>query len=133
MSTRETLLAAIATTLSGVASGRVYRSRREQMGTLPAVVVEPIEESGSEYVLGYCDRRLAVGVSVFAKGDTPDNAADATLAAAWAALAAAPTLGLGDGVQLDMEHAVDWDIEEIDHCRAVLRVTYSYRTATGSM
>ena len=37
MTTRDTLLAAIASALSGVASGRVYRTRREQLPTLPAV------------------------------------------------------------------------------------------------
>jgi hypothetical protein len=133
MSTRETILAAIATALSGVAGGRVYRSRREDLGTLPAVVITPDGEEAEEAVLGVTDRRLVVAVDVYAKGDTPDTAADATLAAAWAALAAAPTLGLGTDVQLWPAHSIDWDFEDFDYARATLRVTYLYRTATGSM
>lgn len=133
MSTRETILTAFATALAGVASGRVYRSRREQLPTLPAVIVEPLSEVAEETVLGLTDRRLTVGVQVLAKGDTPDNAADATLAAAWAALATANALGLGSEVQIEPAHEVDWDFEDYDHCRASLRVTVIYRTATGSM
>lgn len=135
MSTRETILAAVASTLvtASVAAGRVYRSRREQLPTLPAVIVTPQSEEAVESVLGLMDRRISVGVDVYAKGDTPDNAADATLAAAWSALFAAPDLGLGSDVQIDPLHSIDWDFEDYDHVRATLRVTVIYRTATGSM
>jgi hypothetical protein len=133
MTTRENILAAVATALSGVASGRIYRSRREQLPALPAVVVEPINESASEELVGVIYRRLEVGIVVYAKGDTPDNAADTAISGAWSALVAAPTLGLGADVQLDMNHGVDWDFEDYDMVRATLRVTYQYRTATGSM
>jgi hypothetical protein len=133
MSTRETLLAAVATALSGVAGGRIYRSRREQLPTLPAVIVEPQGEEAQEVSLGYMDRRITVGVVVYAKGDTPDNAADSTLASAFAALAATPSLGLGEDVQLETTHAVEWDFEDYDYVRATLRLTYFYRTASGSM
>jgi hypothetical protein len=132
-STRETILAAVATALAGVASGRIYRSRREQLPTLPAVIVEPQGEDAAENVLGRMDRRLTVGVTVYAKGDTPDTAADATLAAAWAALFATPDLGLGSDVQIDPAHSIDWDFEDFDQARATLHVTVNYRTATGSM
>lgn len=133
MSTRDTILAAIATALSGVASGRVYRTRREQIGTVPAVIIEPQTESAEETVLGMTDRRLSVGIQVLAKGDTPDNALDATLAAVWAALAPANALGLGSEVQIDPAHEIDWDTEDYDYGRATLRVNVDYRTATGSM
>jgi hypothetical protein len=132
MSIRETLLAAIATALSGVASGRVYRSRREQLATMPAVVIEPISEDVTEIMLGRLDRRMTVAIHVFAKGDTPDSSADSTLEAAWSAIAAAAALNTGD-VQLEMSHAVEWDFEEIDHVRATLRVTLNYRTNVGAM
>ena len=133
MSTREALLAAVATTLSGLAGGRVYRSRREQLPTLPAIVIAPQDEEAIEIVLGYIDRRLKVGIEVLAKGDTPDNAADATLAAAWAALAANPQLGLGSEVQLESEHAISWDFEDYDYVRATLTITCNYRTTFGAM
>lgn len=133
MSTRETLLAAVAAALAGVAGGRVYRSRQEQIGTLPAINILPGAESAQEYALGAMDRRLTVNVHVMAKGDTPDTAADAVLSAAWAALAATPALGLGSDVQMDMAHEVDWEFEDYDYTRATLRVTYIYRTTIGSM
>lgn len=133
MSTRENVLAAIATALSGLASGRVYRSRREQLSTLPAIVIEPERESASEEALGVTDRRLDVAIAVYANGDIPDNAADSTLAAAWAALYATPTLGLGSNVQLEPGHAVEWDFDDFDYVRAILRVTINYRTTTGGM
>lgn len=133
MSTRETLLAAVAATLSGVASGRVYRSRREQLPVLPAVIVTPSSESAEEELIGIGYRRLDIAIDVYASGDTPDTAADAVLAAAWAALAADPGLGLGSEVQLRMAHSIDWDFEEYDHVRATLRVTLDYRTTLGSM
>ncbi len=133
MSARDTLLAAVATALSGVASGRVYRSRGEQLPTLPAVIVSPLSEESGEPFLGVMDRRLTLGIDVYAKGDTPDNAADSTLDAVWAALAAAPNLGLGDGVQLDMSHSIEWGLDDYDHGRAQLRVAYTYRTTIGSM
>lgn len=134
MSTRETILAAIATTLAGVASGRVYRSRREAIETLPAVVIEPRSEEADENALGVLDRTLHVGISVYAKGDTPDNAADATLSAVWAALAAAPQLGQGTDVQIDMAHqSVEWDFEDYDYARAILNIDVGFRTASNAM
>jgi hypothetical protein len=133
MSTRETLLAAIATTLSGVASGRVYRTRREQLPTLPAVVITPDQEEANEDVIGAEDSMLTVAIDVYAKGDTPDNAADATLSAVWSALRASIDLGQGANVQLMPRRSVSWDTEDYDMVRATLRVTYLYRTATGAM
>ncbi len=133
MSTRESILAAMATALSGLASGRVYRTRQEQLSTLPAIVIEPLQDSATEYALGRADRRLTVQVSVFAKGDIPDSAADSTISSAWSALFAAPTLGLGDGVQLMPDHELSWNFDDYDYAQAVLRVTYLYTTPIGSM
>ena len=133
MSSRETLLAAVATALAGVASGRVYRSRREQLDTLPAVVILPAAEDANEDVMGREDANLSVDLEVYAKGDTPDNAADATRAAVWSALRAAPTLGLGTDVQLMPGRRINWDFKDYDHVHATLTVTYFYRTATGAM
>lgn len=132
MSTRETILAAFATTLASVASGRVYRSRKEQLPTLPAVIITPDNATSVESVLGMMDHELSVSVSVYAKGDTPDNAADATLAALHTALTAAPTLGLGNDVQLLPGVECEWDFEDYDYVRATHRYHVTYRTATGA-
>jgi hypothetical protein len=133
MSARETILAAVATALASVASGRVYRSRQEQLPTLPAVVITPDREEAGEFALGAMDRRLTVAIAVLAQGDTPDSAADSVLSAAWAALYATPDLGQGSNVQLQPLHDVAWDFDDFDYARATLRVTYTYRTASGSM
>lgn len=132
MSTREALLSAIVSALTGVASGGIYRSRREQLSALPAVVVTPHSEESSEALLGASDHRLTVTLDVYAKGDTPDSAADPVLAAVWAALSAAPALNTGDAF-IEQTHSIEWDFEEYDHVRASLRVTINYRTATGAM
>ena len=133
MSTRETILAAVVTTLSGLAGGRVYRSRGEQLPTLPAIVIAPVSEAASELVLTKADRQLSVSITIYAKGDTPDSAADTILSAAWAALFAAPDLGLGSDVQLLPDHNVQWQFENYDEAEVGLFVTFSYRTAIGSM
>ena len=100
MSTRETILAAFATKLAGVAGGRVYRARREQIPTLPAIVIEQAGMQSDETVLGMTDHLLTVSVAVLATGETPDSAVDATLTAAHSAILADFTLGLGNEVNL---------------------------------
>lgn len=133
MSTRETALAAVATTLSSLASGRVYRSRQAQLPAVPAIVIEPLDESVTETVLGRSDHVLRVAVRVFSRGDVPDTAADTLLAAAWAALYAAPDLGLGTDVQLMPGYTVAWDFGDDDLVRATLGIELAYRTAVGAM
>jgi hypothetical protein len=46
---------------------------------LPAVIIEPVAGRSEEIALGAMDQELTVSVAVFAKGDTPDNAADASV------------------------------------------------------
>lgn len=131
MSTRETVLAAIAAQLSGVAGGRVYRSRREQIDALPAVVIEPVSAEATEVVLGAVDHELTVAVAVLANGETPDGAADATLVDVHAALVADRSLGLGNGVTLLPGFSTDWDFEAFDFVRAENRYRVVYAT-TGT-
>ena len=130
-STRENILAAFATVMASVASGRVYRSRKEQLPALPAVIIEPRSCSSSEIALGAMDHDLTVSIAVYAKGDTPDNAADATLLAGHAALIANRSLGLGNGITLMPEFTADWSFEDYDHVRAEHTYRVTYRT-TGN-
>lgn len=133
MSTRENILAAVATALAGVASGRVYRERKEQLPALPAVVILPGEERAEEVMLGAMDADLDVAIEIYAKGDTPSAAADATLAAVHAALMADLSLGLGADVQIRPRHSVRWDYDQYDEARAVVVYTVAYRTTFGGM
>lgn len=136
MSTRETILAAAASTLvtASVAAGRIYRTRREQLGTLPAVVVEPGRQAGQETMLGVMDHEFEIACRVFAQGDVPETAADATIAAMHAALFANLSLGLGSDVQLlpryDMSEP---NIENYDSVEIVVRYPVTYRTAFASL
>jgi|GEM_PF-4037432 len=131
MSARATILAAIASVLSTLVSGRVYRSRLEQLPDVPAIVIEPISEDASEQVLGQLDRRLQVAVRIFARGDIPDDAADPVLSAAWAALSAPASLGAE--VQVEVAHSVLWETDDVDTVRATLGIAVGYRTAINAM
>lgn len=135
MSTRNDILAAIASTLvgAGVCAGRVYRSRREQIPATPACIVEPDSETAEEQMLGVMDAELTVVVSVFAHGDTPDASADAELAAIHAALMADLSIGLGDTVQIMPRRQLDWQFEDFDNARVTARYLVRYRTVFGGM
>lgn len=133
MSTRETILNAIQVALSGVAGGRVYRSRKEQIQTLPAVVIRPESEEDTGEELGVTDTLLNVAVTIYARGDIPDQAADATLSAVYAALIANPTLGLTSDVQIMPGRIVSWQIEDVDDAAVTLVIRIHYRTAQGLM
>ncbi|MCU0919675.1 MAG: hypothetical protein MUF16_04970 [Burkholderiaceae bacterium] len=131
MSTRETILAAIATALTGasVASGNVFRSRQEAINLLPSVVVEPVAEQADETVLGMLDRTLTVAVGVYVEGDPADNAADATVALVESTLLADRTLGLGSEVQIRSAVDTRWEFDEQDLARVTVTFSVSYRTA----
>ncbi len=134
-SVRESILVAIAGKLvtANVADGRVYRTRREQIETLPAVEVELGGANAEELARGAMDHRMTVEVRALAKGDTPDTAADPVLLAAHAALMADLTLGLGNGVQLMPRFDADPpEVEAYDYARVTHRYTVTYRTDTGA-
>lgn len=133
MSRREDILAAFKTVLTGLAGGRVYRSRKEQIPDLPAIVIEPARVSMMEQPIGISDQSLTVAVQVLAKGDVPDSAADTTLSSIHAAVMADITLGLGSDVQVSQDVEIEWDLEEFDHVRAILLYRVRYRTAIGAL
>lgn len=132
MSQREIILAAIETALSGVAGGRVYRSRREQIPLLPAVLIEPETADADEQVLTRLDHELMISVSALDKGDTPDTAADITLDAIHAAIMADPSLGLGSEVQVRQGFKTEWNFSDYDYVKATNRYTITYQTEAGA-
>ncbi len=133
MSLRENILAALQVALSGIAGGRVYRSRKEQLPTLPAIVISPESEIDSGEALGVTDTELQVGITIYARGDIPDQAADSTLAAAYAAIIASSDLGLGSNVQIMPGREVTWAIDDYDDSSVTLHIRIQYRTAQGAM
>lgn len=135
MSAREDVLNAFVTKIgSGTSAGsRVYRTRREQLPALPALVVEQAGIQSEQIVLGYTDHTLNVDLIAYASGDTPDSAADTVLAEANALLQADPSLGLS-GVSLLPNYSVDApDVEQYDNARLVHRYQVFYRTATTAI
>ena len=133
MSTRETVLAAVHATLSGLCGGRVYRSRKDQLPTVPAIVIRPEDEEDTGELLGVTDTTLTISVEIYARGETPDLAAYATLSSAYAQLAASSDLGLGSNVQILPGRTVAWAEDNYSDCSAILRIRIIYRTAQGAM
>ncbi len=128
MSQRENILAALKTTLSGLCSGHVYRSRKEQLPAWPAIVIRPdIEEDPGE-MIGCSDWTLTVAIEIYARGEIPDQAADPVLTAVLAALYADNALGLGADVQIKPARRIEWAVENYDDAGVTLRIEITYRT-----
>jgi len=102
---RENILAAIATTLAGVASvsGRVYRSRQEAFSRQesPSIIIEPVSDTSSSAPVSTrsIDWTLSVAITVYARGLVPDQAADPVVEALHAALMADRSIG---GLAMDL-------------------------------
>lgn len=125
--TREPILAALQSTLSGLCAGRVYRTRKEQLPALPAIVIRPDSENDPGDMLGVIDSTLSVAIAIYAQGEIPDQAADSVLEQVLAALRADSTLGLSD-TQLLPPRRIEWAFENYDDAEVTLRIDISYRT-----
>jgi len=128
MSLRESILAALLATLSGLCSGHVYRSRKEQLPAIPAIVIRPESADDPGEMLGVADATLTVAIEIYAQGDIPDQASDPVLEAVLSALKDDPTLGLGTDVQIKPGRHIDWAIENYDDSGVTLHINISYRT-----
>lgn len=128
MSIQESILSGVQTRLAGLVSGNVFRDRREQIPTLPAIGIEPEACDEIEEVLGFIDGVLIVAVMVYAAGDTPSTTADATVAAVKALMTAGYDFGLGSNVQLLPGLTQEWDFENFDYVRVSLRYRVQYRS-----
>lgn len=128
MSTRETILQAIKVKLSGLADGRVYRSRKEQLPALPAIVVLPAAANTDGEMLGVTDWLFGVAVNLYGREDIPDQAIDPLLDQVLALLAPSNALGLGDDVQIRPSRRLDWNFESYDDLQVVLYLDIDYRT-----
>lgn len=136
MSTRETVLEAVRTTLANASAvatlvgTRVYRTRREQLAALPAIEIEQSGINSEQVVIGRQDHTLDVTVTAYATAETPDSAPDAVLAAAHAALFADRTLGLGADVQIMPNYAAETpQVDGFDYGALAHRYQIFFRTA----
>lgn len=135
---RERIIGAIAAALAGVtpAGAAVYRSHRlvREQDAQPAIVVVPVRESVPDGQRGHHLTHLfTVRVSVYARGDVADQAADETCAAVHAALMADETCG-GHALRL-APGDTDWIFEDgdIDAVRVDLHYEALYTTRRASL
>jgi hypothetical protein len=131
-SKRESILAAVATTLvgtTGVAMKRIYRSRVEAFARneAPALVIEPGTDSASEELVSNCkiDWRLPVLIAVYTRGAIPDQLADPIIISLHSKLMADRTLG---GLAMDIfPGTVDPQMEKADQPALWTVCTYNVR------
>jgi hypothetical protein len=128
MSTRENILAALHAQLSTLLPASVYRSRREQLPALPAIVIRPESDTDDGLMLGVRDSTLTVSIDIYADGEIPDQALDDLITDTLQALDADATLGLGADVQILPARQIEWSTENYDHGQAQLRINITYRT-----
>jgi hypothetical protein len=135
---RETILAAIASTLAGTTgvSTRIYRSRVEPLtrGETPALVIEPISDSAEQLTsLPRLDWSLTVRIAVIVRGNIPDQVADATIESLHSKLMADLTLG---GYAIDIQpQGVNFEMVEADQPAGVISCDYlvRYRTSVANL
>jgi hypothetical protein len=135
---RETILAAIASTLAGTTgvSTRIYRSRVEPLtrGESPALVIEPVNDTAEQNTsLPTLDWSLTVRIAVIVRGNIPDQLADPTVESLHSKLMADLTLG---GVAMDIRpQAVTFEMVEADQPAGVISCDYliRYRTANANL
>lgn len=128
MSPRENILEALRATLTPILPAGVSRSRKEQLPSLPAIVITPESETAPGDTLGYTDSLLTVAIAIYAHSEIPDQAIDPVIADVITALQADPTLSLGSDVQIMPGRRIEWDIENYDDGAATLRLDITYRT-----
>lgn len=137
MSTRETILARIATVLApttGV-SGRVYRSRVEPLARAesPAIVIEPVSDEAQQDTLGTLQWTLTVRVAVIVRATVPDQVADSVVADIHNRMFVDATLG---GYVIDILPGVtSWETLEADQPAGVVSMEYkiTYRTVLNTL
>lgn len=132
MTRRESILAAIRTTLTGTAGvgNRIYRSRVEPLarGEAPAIVVEPMNDVAEERTNPYLDWTMQVAVTVITRGAVPDQLADPIIESAHSKLLADVSLG---GLAFDIIPAsVQFELLEGDQPIGVTMMVYRVRYRT---
>lgn len=134
---RETILAAVATALSGTVGvgTRVYRSRVVPLsrGESPAIVVEPLTDSANNGVLPKLDWTMNVLIAVIVRGHPTDQVADPIVEDIHARLVTnQPLQALVTGL---VPSRVGFSRIEADQDAGVVSLEYEvrYRTAFASL
>ena len=127
---RESILAAVASTLAGTAGvgTRIYRSRVEPFGRgeSPAIVIEPVSDTPEQNTsLPTLDWTLRIRIVVVERADIPDQAADDTIEDMHSKLMSDLTLG---GHAIDIQPAqTSFQLLESDQPAGVIFCEYDVR------
>jgi len=112
-SKRETILARVATALSGV-SATVCRSRVDALARseFPVVIIEPVNESADRQNIARIEWTLNFKVTIAIRHDIPDSNSDTLINSVYNAI-------MSDNTLLDMctnpdPQSFDWDFQEAD-------------------
>jgi hypothetical protein len=134
-SKRESILAAIATTLVGTTgvSTRIYRSRVEAFARneAPAILIEPGNDNPGDEPVSTCkiDWRLNVTIAVYTRGQIPEQLAGPIVESLHSKLMADRTLG---GLAMDTwPGPVDHQKDQADAAAGWTVCTYSVRYRTS--
>lgn len=125
---REGILAALVSTLSAAigTAGTVWRSREAALARAEtiAVLVHPDTEAVEFLASREGKRSLVISVTVFARGDVPDQVADPVVQKMHAALMVDPTLGAR--VARIIEESTRWDFEAADQNAVAVETKYRF-------
>jgi hypothetical protein len=135
---RETILAAIRTTLTGTTGvgTRIWRSRPEAFarGETPAISIEWVADDPSiDTSLPTLTWQLTARVMVIVRGDIPDQIADPIVQDVHSRLTADPSLG---GIAMDVQPLpVTFELLDSDQPTGVVMCDYRilYRTAFNDL
>lgn len=135
MTKREAILQAIKTKLETISGVAVYRSKVEALARhqVPAAIVEPIGDAPDINVFPYIDWALLVRVTVFVRGDVPDQIADPIVMSVHSKMTEDLFLG---GLSMDIRpQNVSFDLLEGDKPVGIVTLdfTVQYRTAYTSL
>lgn len=138
MTKREAILQAIKTKLvgvSGVPDANVFRSRVEPFARnrVPAITIEPIQDTSENSVIPFLDWSLVVRVSVIVRGDVPDQLADPIVESLHGKIMVDLSLG---GLSMDIQpSSVNFELLEGDQPIGIVTLDYrvQYRTGVESL
>ena len=130
MSSRRKLITSAVAAAVAVPGLTVFRSRAAALarGEVPAVLVEPKEESVETRSSGQAIRDFRLSIAVFIRSDTPDDDLDPFLVAIHAALCADMTLG-GLCARI-IEESTEWTMDEADLTAMEASLVYRIRYST---
>lgn len=129
---REQILSAITLKLESITGLTVERSRTTPLGRtkLPAAIIEPVIDTSDNSTVPYIDWTHVFQVTLFVKGDVPDQIADPSLQSVYEKIMEDQGLG---GLTMDIQPvSIENNIMEGDGANGIviLKFRVTYRTSS---